>query len=123
MPYYDFINEKTNEVKTLFFHMNDKKEYVDEAGQKWTRLFCSPQASIDTNWNEDSSRDFVEKTRNKKGSFGDLTRKSQELSEKRKEKYGVDKIAQTYFDSYAAKRNGKRHNLERTRISDVDIEI
>lgn len=124
MPYYDFINEKNGEVKSLFFHMNDNKEYTDDSGYKWLRLYCSPLASADTKWNEDSSIDFVNKSKNKKGTIGDLWEKSKELSDKRQAKYGKDKVKENFFKNYSTQRHGKKHIKDRPKtIETKDFKI
>lgn len=113
MPYYDFLKQSTGEIKTLFFHMNDKKEYTDETGYKWTRLFSKPNAAVDSQWDAFSSKDFSQKVGNKRGSYGDILDKSAELSKIRESKEGVDTVKQSYYDSYAKKRKGRRHQNEK----------
>lgn len=91
MPEYFFQNPKTGEIKSIIQRMNDIHEF-SENGIKFDRLFTVPQASIDTNIDPRSSRDFVEKTGRKKGTIGDLWDKSAECAEKRGEpdkKYDV----------------------------------
>jgi hypothetical protein len=82
MPYYLFSHPETEEVKEIFFHMNDEKVYIDKNGLKWKRTFVVPQASIDTNIDPYSKRAFMDKT-NKAGTFGEMMDLSKELSEKR----------------------------------------
>lgn len=82
MPYYLFSHPDTEEIREIFFHMNDEKIYVDENGIKWNREFVVPQASIDANIDPYSKRAFMEKT-NKPGTFGEMMDLSKELSEKR----------------------------------------
>lgn len=100
MPFYDFINDKTNEVKSVFFHMNDEKKYTDENGVAWRRIFCIPQAAIDTKIDPYSSKDFVEKTRNKKGTLGGIWDQSRELSEKRKGNSSYDPVKEKTYADY-----------------------
>jgi hypothetical protein len=78
MPNYLFQNNQTKEVKDFFFHMDDSK-VVDG----WTRLFTIPTASIDTQINPDSASSFINITKNKNYTIGDLWSKSAELNEKR----------------------------------------
>lgn len=103
MPFYDFANDKTGEVKTLFFHMNDEKKYVDECGFEWRRVFESVNASIDTKIDPYDSRDFVEKTRHKKGTLGSIWDKSKELSEKRKGNSNHDPVKEQTYKNYENK--------------------
>ncbi len=82
MPYYLFSHPETEEIREIFFHMNDEKVYIDENGLKWSREFIVPQASMDTNIDPYSKRAFMDKT-NKAGTFGEMMDLSKELSEKR----------------------------------------
>jgi len=116
MPNYEFINDLTGETKLLSFGMEDNKQYIDEDGYRWRRVFCNPQTSIDSLSNIDafSSRQFVDKTRSKRGNLGEMIDYSEELSQKRSEKLGTkDPVKQKYYESYASKRHGKRHLDER----------
>jgi len=91
MPEYFFKNPETEEIISVIQKMNDVHEYI-ENGIKFERLFTIPQASIDTNIDPRSARDFVEKTGRKKGTIGDLWNTSAECAEKRGEpdkKYDV----------------------------------
>jgi hypothetical protein len=113
MPYYDFLNENTGELISLFFHMKDDKKYIDDTGYEWVRQFTSPNASIDTKWDANNSKDFVEKTRNKKGSVGDIMDKSQELSEKREKSIGIDPVKEKVYSDYSRSRGGREHPNKR----------
>jgi hypothetical protein len=87
--------------------MNDAHVYIDENGIEYKRIFFSPNVSIDSNIDAFSSVDFVEKTKNKKGTIGDLFDKSRELSEKRGGTLN-DPVLKKYYDSYS-KENGVKH--------------
>jgi len=82
MPFYLFRHPKTQEVREIFFHMNDEKKFIDTNGEQWVREFTVPQASIDANIDPYSSKAFVEKTR-RAGTIGDLVDMSKEMSERR----------------------------------------
>ena len=83
-----------------------------ENGIKWNRVFSSPNAALDLNADPFSSKGFVEKT-NSKGTMGDLMSRSQEMSEKRKNKLGYDPVQKKYFQEYSKKRRGIKHHLDR----------
>jgi hypothetical protein len=69
-----------------------------------------PNASIDTSVDPYSSKEFIQKTENKKGTYGDMMDYSKELSYERGEKNGgVDPVKEKYFKDYANKRNGAKH--------------
>ena len=112
MPLYTFEHPETNESIDLVFGMNDEKIYIDKNGIKWNRVFSSPNAALDSNVDPFSSKGFVEKT-NSKGTMGDLMSRSQEMSEKRKNKLGYDPVQKKYFQEYSKKRRGVKHHLDR----------
>jgi hypothetical protein len=121
MPYYSFINPLTQEVKDVFFHMNDVKEYSTD-GVKWERLYAIPRASIDTHCDEFSQKDFLKRT-HKTCKVGDLMDLSAEMSEKRKERAGVDPIQQRVFADYKRATN-KPHPQDRPKkIETKDFEL
>lgn len=114
MPNYTFKHPDREEYEEVFFHMNDEpKSFSDEDGLEWGRVYDSPRlntvGSIDP-WN---NNDFVNKTAEKKGTYGDLLDVSEELSAKRaEERGGTDPIKQKKYDNYAKARKGKRHPKE-----------
>lgn len=112
MPNYLFEHVETEEVVEIFFHMNDEKIYNgknnDEIGL-WRRIFCNPQAAIDTKWNAFSNQDFVEKSGKRKGSIGDLFDKSTELSEVRKDVLGKDPVREAALADWSKRRKGKKY--------------
>ena len=90
--------------------MNDKHVYFDSDGLEWKRIFTIPNASIDSQIDPHSSKDFVNKTANKKGSMGDIMDYSKDLSHQRAEKNGgIDPIKENYYKDYSSKRNGAKH--------------
>ncbi len=111
MPLYLFENIKTGEVREISFHMNDVKIYNGEENTEkgqWERRFTVPQAAIDTVIDPHSSRDFVNKTANKKGSIGSFMDASREMSEKREHSIGKDPVKEKYIANWKSKRKGKR---------------
>jgi hypothetical protein len=105
MPYYLFSNPETEEIREIFFHMNDEKVYIDDNGLKWNREFVVPQASIDTNIDPYSKRAFMDKT-NKAGTFGEMMDLSKELSERRGGAKN-DPVKKEYTKDWKTKRNLK----------------
>jgi hypothetical protein len=108
MPIYTFENPETGETVDVIQKMNDKHEYFDKNGIKYKRVYYSPNMSIDSQIDAFSSKDFAEKTRNKKGTIGDLLDKSKELSEKRGGKNN-DPVLKDFYSSYE-KDNGIKHS-------------
>ncbi|HIN88538.1 MAG TPA: hypothetical protein EYN05_07790 [Nitrospinaceae bacterium] len=109
MPVYLFENPETGEAVEVTQRMNDPHVYVDDDGQEWNRVWHIPNAAIDTQIDPHSSKDFVEKTRNKKGTIGDLWDAAKEAGEKRKNMDGDDKIQQKWYKQYSEGRKGLRH--------------
>ena len=109
MPIYLYQNPKTEEVKEIIQSMNDVHEYHED-GVKWNRVFTVPNASIDTKQDPFSSKQYVDSTRNKKGTYGDLLNKSAELSEQRaKLNGGIDPVKEKYYSDYSKNRRGAKH--------------
>ncbi len=115
MPLYNFQNPDTAEIVEVFFHMEDEpKEYIDESGLKWTRLFVSPQLSTQASIDPWDNAAFIDKTSKQKGSMGDLLDQSAELSAKRAEQNnGVDPVKKEYFKKYSEERAGNKHPKDR----------
>jgi len=113
MPLYTFEHPATKEQVDVLQGMKDKHVYVDEHGTEWNRIFTSPNAAIDTRPDIFSTDSLANATNNKKDSYEDLVKRSQEASDKRAEKAGgPDPIKQVWYDSYAKKRQGKRHKSD-----------
>jgi hypothetical protein len=111
MPLYTF--EFDGIQKDILLGMNDKKEYTDELGNKWTRIYHVPQASINTKIDPFSAADFVNKTGQKKGTIGDLWDKSAELSHEREQKLGKDQVKEDFYADYSKTRNGLKHPAQK----------
>jgi hypothetical protein len=126
MPIYIFQHpEDESLTKDIFFHMNDKKSYTDESGVEWRRVFLGSQLSCDASIDPWDNADFVNKTANKKGSFGDIMDKSAELSDQRaKENGGIDPVKSNYYKKYSKDRGGAIHNdLKSKTIENNHIKI
>ena len=53
------VNPDTGEIIEVIQRMKEKHEYVDKEGTKWKRVFTSPGATIDTQVDVFSSKEFV----------------------------------------------------------------
>jgi hypothetical protein len=107
MPFYLFKNPITKEIVEVFQAMKDEHIFIDSNGIEYERIYTIPQASIDSKIDAFSSSDFVEKTRNKKGTIGDLWQASRELSEKRGGSAN-DPVKEKFYKNYA-KEHGVKH--------------
>ncbi len=120
MPMYVFKHPEKDVYTEVLQGMNDDHIFFDEDGLKWDRVFTSPQVGIDSNPDPFSDRKFIEKT-NKLGTYGDLLKRSEELSHKRAEKNnGVDPFAKARDEKYSKERMGRKPPK---RVKDLNIEI
>lgn len=108
MPIYIYQHPTNESIVEVFQSMKDVHEYEDN-GVKYKRLFSSPAASVDTNINPDSSKEFCNKLANKNYTVGDLWDKSKELSDKRAAREGTDPIRDKYFEKYRKEHKGQEH--------------
>ena len=108
MPTYIFEHPKTGEHREEFQKMNDPHVYTDENGVEWKRVFTPANFSIDGKVNPFSSKGFVDATRDKKMSLGDMWDMSAEMSEKRESRVGgKDPVLDKYEKKERKKRKGK----------------
>jgi len=114
MPIFLYKNPQTGEVKEIIQSANEEHSY-SEGGQSFERIFTTPYTSIGTKINPFDSKDFVEKTKNKKGNLGNLFDAAKEASIKREEILGTtDPVKQQYYNQYSKKRKGQLHPQEKT---------
>ena len=113
MPEYLFENPDTGEVISVIQGIDEKHTY-SEKGKEFSRVFTIPTASIDSSIDPFSSQHFNEKTKNMKGSMGDMWDYSKELSEKRKSITGTeDPIRKKAEKKYSEKRRGMKYKEKR----------
>lgn len=109
MPLYEYQHPKTKKKISVIQSMSEPHQYIDELGVKWDRVFSIPNASIDSQIDPFSEQAFKEKTKNFKGTIGDLYDMSKELSEKRAAKRGgTDPIKDKSVKEYE-KKTKKKH--------------
>ena len=113
MPIYLYQNNKTKEVREVLQSMNDVHEYFGD-GEKpengWERIYTVPTASIDTKQDPFSTNQFLDVTKSKKGTYGNMLDYSRELSEKRASIIGgPDPIKEKYYEQYSKDRRGAKH--------------
>lgn len=126
MPIYIYRNKNTDEYVEIFQGMNDKHEYFGENGDEdcWVREYTIPNASIDTAVDPFSENQFIDKTKGKKGTLGDLWDASKELSEKREKIIGKDPVKEEYFKNYSKERGGRKHYLDKPKtVETSDFKI
>jgi len=111
MPIYLYQNQETNEIREVIQTMNEEHVYKGESGnENWNRVFTIPTASIDTKQDPFSTNQFLDRTKSKKGTYGNMLDYSKELSEKRSAiTGGPDPIKEKYYKQYSKDRRGAKH--------------
>ena len=110
MPIYIYKHPEEEKYTEVVQGMNDEHIHFDSDGLKWKRIFTIPNASIDTHIDPHSSKEFVDKTASKKGTFGEMMNYSKEMSERRSESNGgIDPVKEKHFADYSKSRNGAKH--------------
>ncbi len=110
MPIYIYKSPDGEKYKEVVQTMNEDHVYFDSEGLEWKRVFTIPNASIDTQIDAYSEKQFREKTGSKKGTFGDIMDYSKELGQVRAESNGgIDPVKQKYYKDYSDSRNGAKH--------------
>ncbi len=121
MPEYLFENPDTGEVITVVQGINEEHSYSED-GKEFQRIFTIPNASIDSEVDPFSAQQFTEKTKNMKGTIGEMWDYSKELSEKRKKASGgEDPIRKQAEKKYSNKRQGMQYK-ENASPSDIKVE-
>ena len=113
MPIYLYQNTKTKEVREVLQGMNDVHEYYGDESEPengWERIYTVPTASIDTKQDPFSTNQFLDVTKSKKGTYGNMLDYSRELSDKRASIVGgADPIKEEYYKQYSKDRRGAKH--------------
>ncbi len=117
---YKFKNSKTGEIHEVEMPMKDYAPYKgpDDNDDLWERIYEAPQISMGVStaksidpWDNNS---FVNRTKDMKGSYGELLDHAEDLSKKRAKQSitGEDPVKRKYLDKYSAERSGKKHPSE-----------
>ncbi len=131
MPLYTFTSQSTGASKDIFFLMKDVPSigavFIDPTGHIWKRVTTKPGMNIDTRVDPYSSKDFIKAT-SKKDCVGSMWDRSKELSLKRADKDGIDKVKQAYYTDYSKRRHGAKHRGQRReettkKLSNAGIKI
>jgi hypothetical protein len=113
MPIYLYQNLKTKEVREVIQSMNDVHEYYgneDKPESGWERIYTVPTASTDTKQDPFNQNQFLDVTKSKRGTYGNMIDYSRELSEKRASIIGgQDPIKEKYYEQYSKDRRGAKH--------------
>jgi hypothetical protein len=110
MPEYIYQNPETDEYVIIIQTMNEKHELVDENGLEWKRVLTCPKLNIDSDVDPFNKNQYLDKTKNMKGSMGDLMDQSREMSEKRAAICGgTDPVKSKAMDNWSNKRGGMAH--------------
>lgn len=122
MPLYCYSNpENPDEIIEVVQGINDIHEY-EQNGVKWERVFTVPFAIVKDTINPVSQRDFLDKTKGKKDTIGDLWDRSRELSEQREKIYGKDAIKEESEKEYSKVRRGRKKPVRKS-IKDIEVKL
>jgi len=109
MPEYLYENPDTGEIISVMQGIDEEHSYSEE-DKVFNRVFTVPNASIDSDVDPFSAQQFTEKTKNMKGSMGDIWDYSAELSDRRKkDNNGEDPIRKKAEKEYSKKRRGMKY--------------
>ena len=94
--------------------INANHNYTDEKGCRWSRIWNLPQINSTSASNIDpfNKKQWTERTREKKGTLGNLFDESKEMSLKRTDKEGFDVHREKYYADYSKKRRGKKLQIQ-----------
>jgi len=109
MPVYQYAHPEYPVMIEIVQSMSEPHVHIDEDGVEWRRVWSVPNAATDTQVDPFDSKAFVDSTKNKKGTMGDLWDQAKEASEKRTEKLGYDPVKKKYFKNYSKNRKGIKH--------------
>jgi len=124
MPLYTYEHPKTGKTIDVLQGMNETHSYIDQEGVQWKRVYQVPNASIDSQIDAYSNTAFVDATKNKKGTYGDLIDKSAELSAKRaKDHGGKDPIKNKFLSDYQKRTGGKKHLSEMKKYESGRVKV
>lgn len=112
MPEYIYEHPETGEQVTVLQSVHEEHVYTID-GVEYNRVYTIPNASIDTQIDPHSAKDFREKA---KGSIGDLWQQSAEASAKREERFGSDPVKKKFFEDYSKSRKGAKHPKDPSRF-------
>ena len=125
MPLYLYENISTGEVVEVLQGMKDVHEYHGEDGTEkgaWKRIFTNPSLSFDASIDPFSKKDFIQKTRDKNDTYGNLQDRAAEASEQRAAKLGYDPVKQKQFRNYE-KKTGKKHLADKKSYESKNVKI
>jgi len=125
MPLYSFIREEDGKIEDVFFHMDDKKIYNGKDGKeigKWKRIWLKPRMSVDSIAIDPYSSNDFNRVTNKGGKLGDLWDRSEELSQKRVDRDGIDPVKQTFYEKYKKTHKGNSHPQEKKEKSKKQLD-
>jgi len=107
MPLYVYQHPETGETIEVIQSMNEEHSYTDEHETQWKRVFLTSQISSQKICDPWNNADFVNQTKNMKGTVGDMMDKSREMSEMRAQQNGgIDPVKEKMHSDYSKLRGG-----------------
>ena len=131
---YKFENTETGDTHEVEMSMKNYEPYKGPSGddKRWQRVYEAPQINMGIStsksinaWDNNS---FVNRTKEMKGSYGELLDHAEDLSKKRAKDSltGEDPIQRKYLNKYSSERGGKIHPSEMKKVVEnkhVKIEL
>ncbi|MDO8610110.1 MAG: hypothetical protein Q7R95_06150 [bacterium] len=112
------MDDRTNGIYNLIQGMNDIHEAFAPDGYKLQRIWQNGQMAIDTKVDVNNLKDFVRYT-NKKGTLGDVWNASEEWSQRREDKEGIDLVKLKANEEYKKKHHGiELESFRRKKLKD-----
>ena len=99
---YKFRNTQTDEIVEVEMSMKDYTPYKGKSGEEdvWERVYETPQINMGVSTAKSldpwSRNDFINRTKDMRGNYGDIMDHAKEMSEKRKSKRGYDHIGEAH---------------------------
>lgn len=117
---YKFQHTETGEIHEVEMSMKNYEPYKGPSGddKRWQRVYEAPQINMGVStsksinpWDNNS---FVNRTKEMKGSYGEMLDHAKDLSSQRAKESltGEDPLKRKYLDNYSAERGGKKHVSE-----------
>jgi len=118
VPIFLYRHPETQEICEIAQSVHEEHVFIDSDGLKWEREFTVPNASVDTAWDANDPKDFVEKSGKKRGTMQNLWDKSSELSQKREKSMGIDPIKNQMHKDYKKLRKKDHPDVKKQKLRD-----
>lgn len=112
MPIHSFVHEASGETIDVYVPASapaPEHQLQVRDGREYRRVYAAPLAAKDTQYGDASLKDFSRKTSDKSGlKVGDMWEISREMSDRRRQRDGVDVVRERYYEKYEQE-YGEKH--------------